>query len=539
MRFKEIIPHIKSGLSENKRYSIYYFVAAFFYLIVGFIMPYLSGIYIDRLITDASMDVIWTFIFVFAAVYIVQSIINLAWNLINSLFCNTFFYHMVVNPVKHIMKSRFSKYHNMDSAMLINQLKDDGISFLSFVQTALLVVTGIITILLSIVILFFIDVTIGLLIFAALPLYFFLYLGFRNKLYLKDKIFKENSNIYFSKRNEQLNRMAFVKRNELSNELGTRVDDAFMHFVSTNLSRNFVDFFFNNSGRLTSAVFHVIVIGIGGYRVINGDLSIGYFTMITLYFGMVIQHLGSLFNFASSYQSVKVATSRTDEIYKNPVDPNGEIRIEHANKLEIRDLSLRYGDDTVFSGINKTFEKGKMYAICGVNGCGKSSLLNCIIGLYQDISNGEILFDGISIRDIDMADMRRNRIAFVEQSPEFLSMSINDFLNFGVEQNEITEQNRYELASAFGFSKFDLNDIITESGSNYSGGEKQKFAIVRALSKNCTLSILDEPTSALDSDSVNVLADILTKQKSNRITLVISHDIRILSQCDEQWQMGS
>ncbi|MCL2404791.1 MAG: ABC transporter ATP-binding protein/permease [Defluviitaleaceae bacterium] len=539
MRIKDVFGYIKFGLSESRRYTICYFIVAVLYLSIGFAMPYISGIYVDRLVTDADMDIIWMFVLAFAVVYIVQSVIYLGWNLISSLFSNTFFYHMVINPVRHIMKSRFSKYHNMESAKLVNQLRDDGVTFLTFVQATLSAATGLVTILLGIGFLFFIDVFVGVLIFATLPLYLLLYLGFRKKLYEKDKVFREKSDIYFSKRNEQLNRMAFVKRNELSEELGQRVDVAFNDFISKNLSLNFVEFFFTHSGRLTSAAFHVIIIGVGGYRVIHGDLSIGYFTMITLYFNMVIQQVGSLFGFASGYQSVRVATGRTEEIYENPIDPNGETKIEHIQQLEVRDLSLCYGDNKVFSGINKTFEVGKMYAICGENGSGKSSFLNCIVGLYGDISTGDILFDGVSMNDIDMAYMRRNRMSFVEQSPEFLSMSIGDYLNFGIEQSETTNRNKHELISALGISKFDFEDTITESGSNYSGGEKQKLTIVRALSKDCAIAILDEPTSALDTDSVDALADMLTKQKVNRITLIISHDARILSRCDEEWRIDS
>jgi len=423
----------------------------------------------------------------------------------------------------------------MDTAMLVDQLRNDGYSFLVFLQGLLSVLIGTITIIASIAMLFVINIQIGVLIFLALPLYFLLYMGFRNKMYAADKDFKEKTNVYFAKRNEQLNRMAFIKRNELSNELGERVDVAFKSYISKNLRLNIISYYFENAGALTSALFHIIVIGFGGYHVISGNISIGAFTMITLYFNMIVRNLSEFFGFASTYQGVKVSTERMNEIYQNPVNDNGENKLDNIDSLEIRNLSLNYGEKNVFSSINKRFESGKIYAICGENGSGKSSLINCIMGLFYDLTQGDILFNKLPMASVDMVHLRRNGISYVEQSPEFLTMSINEYLHFGIDDTEETRKNRQDLIDAFGLAKFDFEDTITESGSNYSGGEKQKFSIARALSKDCAIAILDEPTSALDSDSVDVLVDVLKSKKANRITLVISHDSRLLNLCDEKW----
>ncbi|MDY8025817.1 ATP-binding cassette domain-containing protein, partial [Paenibacillus polymyxa] len=157
--------------------------------------------------------------------------------------------------------------------------------------------------------------------------------------------------------------------------------------------------------------------------------------------------------------------------------------------------------------------------------------------LYSDLYTGEIAFNNCSIKDLDMLNMRRLKISYVEQNPEFLNLPIEEYLKFGITFSKETASNQNELINAFNLeeiiTKSNLENIfINENGSNFSGGEKQKLSLIRALSKDSFLTILDEPTSALDSKSVSGLIEILTKQKSRRITIVVSHDQRLLAACD-------
>lgn len=538
MGLAQIFSIIKSGLAEIKKYSIIYITVAIPYLLIGLVMPYISGIYVDRLLAGVDIHVIWMFVIAFGVVYLLQSVINFGWDLINSLFSNTFFFHMMVGPAKHITRSLYSRFSTMDTAKTISQVNQDGLAFLNFLQGLISTITGVVTLAASVGMLFFVNWRIALLVFAVAPIYFALYLGFRNKLFLLNKEKNESADIYFSRKNELLTRLVFIKRNQLNNVFESRVDAAFEGMMSKQVRLTISSYFFDNAGTLTSAAFHLLVIGVGGYHVLHGNLTIGHFTIITLYFNMIVRQIAVFFKFAATYQNTRVAAERTSKIYQNPIDTDGHQIFDSIETVELQNLSLTYGDKRVFSNVNKTFEKGKIYAICGENGSGKSSLLNCLMGLYPDICTGKIIFDGVPQHELDMAHIRYNRIAFVEQSPEFINVSIKDYLKLGIETTHTTAKNRADLVQAFNLSKFDFSDTITESGSNYSGGEKQKFAITRALSKDCAIAILDEPTSALDTDSVDILADILAKQKAGRITLVISHDSRILDLCDEKWYIS-
>jgi len=536
--FKKVFNIIKPAMERQKKAGFAYMFNMVIAWAVGLSLPFVTGLYIDSLLVDSDMDIVMIFAMVFLGMYILRIIINFFQAIVGQMFNSMLQHMMMMGSVRHILKSRYSKYHNADTSTIMAKVHDDGQVFSFFFSNNCSLVIEIITLIASIILLFVVDIPIGLIMLGAMPLYFLIYLVFRKKLYKKHEAYRKSGAKYFSKRAEQLNRIGFIKRNELAEDMQARADKAFYDNRKTAIGVAIINFFFQNAGEITSALFHVAILIFGGYRVINNEISIGFFTMIMLYFGMVMTSCKNFFLFAGTYQQSILAAERTREILDNPIDKTGDIKPEHIKELKLQDLSLSYGDNKVFSEINHSFKIGRIYAICGENGSGKTSLLNCIMGMYLDLISGQILFDGTPIDKLDMAYMRRNRISFVEQLPEFLNMSLEEFLTFGIEQTEVVQKTKQELIDIFDLGKFDLSTPIAESGSNFSGGEKQKIAITRALSKNSAIAILDEPTSALDDASVDILVDVLNRQKSSRITLVISHDHRILQLCDEHWHIA-
>ena len=128
--------------------------------------------------------------------------------------------------------------------------------------------------------------------------------------------------------------------------------------------------------------------------------------------------------------------------------------------------------------------------------------------------------------------LRRQKISYVEQTPVMLNMPVKAFLNFGIEQSQSVAETQKMLIEMLEIDGL-LTKDINENGSNLSGGEKQKLSIVRALSKESFLILLDEPTSALDKDSIEKLMTLLKQRKTQAIILLVSHDQKVLEQCDE------
>lgn len=159
-----------------------------------------------------------------------------------------------------------------------------------------------------------------------------------------------------------------------------------------------------------------------------------------------------------------------------------------------------------------------------------------MINIFSGEHMGEIFYNGISLNDLDMPQIRRQKVSYVEQHPTMFNISVQNYLHFGVDDSELVGYNQSILLKMFEL-EYLLDKEINENGSNLSGGEKQKLSIVRSLSKDSSLILLDEPTSALDQKSITTLIEYLELRKQQAIIVIVSHDSRILSSCDELVEM--
>ena len=317
-----------------------------------------------------------------------------------------------------------------------------------------------------------------------------------------------------------------------------RFNKAFQSMYKVAISQVKTNYIFSNLNQIMFVICYISVIAIGGYKVLTGKMTVGFLTIISTYFSMIISSATYFLNLAGNYQETKISVERINKIYNAEKEIFGEIHLNSLSKIQIKDFSFRYNEKIVINNLNLELKKGMVYAIVGSNGAGKTTLVNTIIGLYSDLYEGEILFDGISIKKINMPYLRRCYINYVEQEPSFLSLPLDEYLRFGIECRETIEKRKEELISLLNVQKYVLeksgeHNIIQENGNNFSGGEKQKLALVRGLCKESILTIMDEPTSALDIESVNSLLEWIKSRKQKEITLIITHDERVLEICDK------
>jgi subfamily B ATP-binding cassette protein MsbA len=185
--------------------------------------------------------------------------------------------------------------------------------------------------------------------------------------------------------------------------------------------------------------------------------------------------------------------------------------------------------------INLTIEKGKTVALVGQSGGGKSTLVD-LIPRYYDVQEGEVLIDGINVKDIGIQDLRQ-LIGNVNQEAILFNDTFRNNIGFGVEnatQEQIEEAAK--IANAYDFimeseHRFDTN--IGERGGRLSGGQRQRVSIARAILKNPPILILDEATSALDTESERLVQDALERLMKTRTTVAIAHRLSTIRQADE------
>ncbi|WP_314272915.1 ABC transporter ATP-binding protein [Hoylesella shahii] len=287
-------------------------------------------------------------------------------------------------------------------------------------------------------------------------------------------------------------------------------------------------------------VMIVIVLWFGGILVLNNQVMQG--PTFIYYLVMLYSIINPLKDFSRAGYNIPkglASMERVDKILKAEIDiqerenPKRINSFEH--QIEFRDVSFKYGEQWVLRHINLTIGKGKSVALVGQSGSGKSTLVD-LIPRYYDVQEGEVLIDGINVKDLGVHDLRQ-LIGNVNQEAILFNDSFYNNITFGVENASIKEvEEAARIANAYEFIKetehgFDTN--IGDRGGRLSGGQRQRISIARAVLKNPPILILDEATSALDTESERIVQDALERLMKTRTTVAIAHRLSTIKNADE------
>lgn len=284
----------------------------------------------------------------------------------------------------------------------------------------------------------------------------------------------------------------------------------------------------------------VIVLWFGGMLVLGGKSLSGptfIYYMVILY--SIINPLKEFSKAGYNIPKGLASMERIDKILKAENDIKEKADPVHVSeftgKIEFRDVSFRYGEKWVLRHINLTIEKGKTVAIVGQSGGGKSTLVD-LIPRYYDVQEGEVLIDGVNVKDMAIHDLRQ-LIGNVNQEAILFNDSFRNNISFGVDnatQEQIEAAAR--IANAHEFiteSKNGYDTNIGDRGSRLSGGQRQRVSIARAILKNPPILILDEATSALDTESERLVQQALERLMKTRTTVAIAHRLSTIKNADE------
>lgn len=326
---------------------------------------------------------------------------------------------------------------------------------------------------------------------------------------------------------EKLMRTRFLGTNNRLNKL--RIQMAFKRDLASPMSE------------FLGVMIFCCILLIGGYMVFThkgGLTSEAFVTYLALFYN-IIQPAKSLSQAFYNVRRGAAAIERVEEVINAPLTvsevANPKTLKSFDSKIEFKNVTFKYDDVTILENINLTIEKGKTVALVGSSGAGKSTLAD-LVPRFHDVSTGELLIDGVNIKEYSLLSLR-DQMGIVTQEPILFNDTIAANISLGNPVANIDEiEQAARVANAHNFimkKEENYQTNIGDRGSKLSGGERQRLTIARAVLKNPPILILDEATSSLDTESERLVQDAINNMMANRTSIVIAHRLSTIRHADE------
>ncbi len=441
---------------------------------------------------------------------------------------------------RHLEKLPFSFYDNNETGKIMSRMTSDlnDIAELAHHGPENFIITGI-TIVISFLYLTSIDIWLTLIVFACVPVLVFVSLTLRKKM---REAFRESQAA-----------IAQINGSLQSSIAGIRVTKAF-----TNEERETEKFEEGNSqfmearrdaykamGQFHSAttmitdVFNVVVLIAGGLFLYSGRINFADYSAFIVSINLFLGPVNTLIRFMEQFQNGVAGFERFVEIMETEPETNGEKAVAAARldgEIKFNNVSSSYAEGKeVLKNICLSISKGKTFALVGPSGGGKTTLCHLIPHFYK-ITDGDILIDGKSLKNITIESLRQN-IGIVQQDIYLFNASIRENILYG--KLDATDEEVVEAAKKANIHDYIMSlengydTVIGERGVRLSGGQKQRLCIARVFLKNPPILILDEATSALDNATEIQIQKSLDELSEGRTTIVVAHRLSTIKNADE------
>lgn len=496
-------------------------------------MTYITGEYIDFLIAESVVNTVIKYGVIFLIISIISILCSCVSNVLLCKLITKTSFNMQDYIIEHIKKLPINFFDNKDTVYITDRVTKDCKEIVDFtLNNFFACFINILSLCIYTILLVYIDYKVLIFLGVIIPIYCIVYKFFKVPLYKNNYKYKEDQNKFYTKTNNQIRNICFIKSHSLFNVVRKEYTNYFLMTYTSAIKSmtTYSNFIF--WGSLIKTVMSVCVFFYAGFCIISNTMTIGRFIIINRYLSKVLVSIQFFLNYTTTYQNTKASYSRIKEIINQPIEHNGTKIVTKINNIVLNKITFSYKDKVILKNFDFEFEKGKIYGVIGPNGTGKSTLINILLGIIQNY-DGKITYDGEDISSLDLYNLRKQKVSIVDQSPMFASDTISENIyssNFDVNMNTIISL----------FNDYNINYFITNqnkiSDRNIdllSGGEMQKISLIRSILKKPDLFILDEPTTYLDSKSVLKLREHLELISNDTIIIVITHDEIFLEIADE------
>jgi ABC-type multidrug transport system fused ATPase/permease subunit len=497
----------------------------------GLVLPAATKYLVDDVLIKHDFELFKIILFAVTLAIVVQAVTSYLVSIIISVEGQRFISELRVQVQKKLLNLPISFFDNHNSGALVSRVMNDVEGVRNLVGTGLIqLVGGAITSIISLVLLIKISLTLTL--YVLVPLIVFGVISFYAFKKIRP-IFKERRKIesdVSGRLTETIGGIRIVKGFNAEKYESTifekGVSDIFK-IIKSSLTATSIMY---SSATLLLGLASVLVMGVGGYKIVNGEISLGDFLSFTLFLGFLIAPIVQMSNISTQLTEAISGLDRTEELMNIPSESDNKNRTENlksfAGNFKFDDVSFSYQDDKlVLHHINFEAPSGTITALVGSSGSGKSTIAN-LVASFLEPTSGKIYIDNIDLSTV-LLDSYRKNIGLVLQDDFLFEGTIKENILFSkptASDKEVNDAVKMAYVNEFTDRfKNGLDTMIGERGVKLSGGQRQRVAIARAILANPKLLILDEATSSLDSESEMMVQESLKELMKGRTTFVIAH----------------
>ncbi|MBT4723284.1 ABC transporter ATP-binding protein [Candidatus Falkowbacteria bacterium] len=543
--FRELIYILGKLYKLTSHYKWFFLLAFFFILILEALQlaaEYMFKEIIDFLVaigSTSSPDKLFWLIAFMVGIYLTQSVFRYINPMVIVRIEIKMQHEMVLKVYKKLLRLSLSYHERENTGSKIRKL-NKGVDDMRtvFDRIAWDIGPTVVRIVMSFVLLVFIDYRMALAYFIIVPFFIYSTIIVNQKAYpMRKKIWKGFETVYGGFGQSMYNIktvQSYVQedREEKQSKQGVwSIMKEQFRYISYRFGFDFI------RGNLIT-IGYTVIISVGSYFAYRGEITPGELVLFLTVAGSSYYSLYSFSRVVDVVMEAKVGVERVFDVLNSDeevIEIENALETELKGSIEFKNVYFDYGEGNVLKNINFKIEPGEVVALVGPSGGGKTTIAK-LLYRYFDVTKGKILFDNHRLKDLDLASFR-SQLAIVDQDIDIFNSSVRDNIAYGKPNATLSEVKKAaRIANAHEFiEKFEkgYSTIVGERGIKLSGGQKQRVGIARAILVNPKLLILDEATSSLDAASEKLIQDAIGKVIKDRTTIIIAHRLSTVRNADK------
>ena len=525
-----------SLLKENRATILHMTLVSLIIYLIGMAGSVYYQKFIDSYIPDRAASKVYLFGTGIMAAYLFQAFLNIYRQKVMISMSRAIDIQLILGSYQHILKLPMEFFDTRKNGEVLSRLNDAFKIHEVVCSTAVGVVLDVLVGLLGAGVMWLIHPTLFCMCAAISVVCFAVALAMKQKIKHVNRMMMQKNGEFSSAIIEHLSGEEVIKTCSYEEKSFQTVREKYDQLISFANKSVGINVFQSVFAEFMSSVTGIAILILGFVFILENEMTIGQLMMFNTMLAYFLSPVCNLLSVIPEIQEASAAADRLSELLDMTAEDigrqkRGEVAI---GDIWVEDMKFEYGDTAVLNHMNLHIQKGECIAIVGESGCGKTTFVKALMGLYP-VADGKIRYGNCDLEDVSLSDLRK-KIAYVPQNTFLFAASIRENLMMGQELTDIEMEEAckaVEMHDRIIQMPGGYETKLEEGGTNLSGGERQRLAIARALlKKNADLYILDEATSNLDSKTEHAISRVLFETLSDKTRVLIAHRLGTIRCCD-------